>query len=397
MDKERFTIAVSEEVLADLRDRLARTRWPDEIDNSDWSYGTNRAYLKELVDYWLHVYDWRRYERAMNEFHHYRTVIDGVPIHFIHEPGRGPKPTPLILSHGWPWTFWDYYKVIRPLTDPAAFGGNPEEAFDVVVPSLPGYGFSMPLSRPGLNFWQTADLWVKLMTGVLEYKKFGAQGGDWGALVSAQLGHKYAEHLIGVHLHHAVPLNIHQAVPVSGGAGVGDMPRAEEYGPEEQGWFERSKNFWANETGYVALQATKPQTLAYGLNDSPVGLCAWILEKRRTWSDCSGELEKRFTKDDLLTTVMLYWITQTFGSSVRYYYEAWHHPWLPSHTRTPVVEAPTAVAVFLGDAILTPRRWAERYYNLKRWTVMPVGGHFAPLEEPERLVEDIREFYRSLR
>ncbi|MGH7963789.1 MAG: epoxide hydrolase family protein, partial [Candidatus Binatia bacterium] len=265
MSKEPFTIAVPEETLTDLRARLTKTRWPDDFANPQWQYGTNLAYLKELVDYWLHQYDWRRHERAMNEFHHYRTTIDGMPIHFIHEPGRGPKPLPLILSHGWPWTFWDLQKVIRPLSDPAAFGGDPQDAFDVVVPSLPGYGFSTPLTTPGINWWRTADLWVTLMQEVLGYKKFAAEGGDWGALITLQLGHKYADRLVGVYSHMPFPLTLNLA----------DAPPASDYGPEEQGWFERTQNFWLYESGYFALQSTKPQTLTYGLMDSPVGLCAW--------------------------------------------------------------------------------------------------------------------------
>lgn len=387
MQKEPFTVAVPEETLADLRERLARTRFPGDFANADWQYGTNLTYLKELVDYWLHQYDWRRHEREMNTFSHYKTMIEEVPIHFIHEPGKGPNPMPLILSHGWPWTFWDFHKVIRPLTDPAAFGGDPRDAFDVVVPSLPGYGFSTPLTKPGINFWRTADLWVTLMQEVLGYKKFAAQGGDWGALITAQLGHKYADRLIGCHVNLMAPLNVF----------LSGLPEASEYGPDEKGWYERNTHFFAAESGYSALQTTKPQTIAYALNDSPVGLCAWILEKRRTWSDCGGDVEKRFSKDDLLTTMTLYWLTQSYGTSARYYYEATHNPWQPAHHRTPVVEAPMGVAVFLQEVILMPRRWAERYYNLKRWTVMPAGGHFAPMEEPQRLVEDVRAFFRSLR
>jgi len=387
MVKEPFTIAIPEETLTDLRERLAKTRWPHDFANSNWEYGTNLAYLKELVDYWLHSYDWRKHEREMNTFSHYKTTIEDVPIHFIHEPGKGPKPIPIILSHGWPWTFWDLHKVIRPLSDPAAFGGDPQDAFDVVVPSLPGYGFSTPLTKPGVNFWRTADLWVTLMQDVLGYKKFAAQGGDWGAILSAQLGHKYADRLIGCHIHLMVPLGF-----FSGG-----MPDASEYGPDEQGWYERNQGFLAGEAGYMQLQSTKPQTIAHALNDSPAGLCSWILEKRRTWSDCGGDVEKRFTKDELLTTMTLYWVTQSYGTSARYYYEAAHNPWQPAHNRTPVVEAPTGIAVFLKEVILLPRRWAERYYNLKRWTIMPSGGHFASMEEPQRLVEDIRAFFRPLR
>ncbi len=385
--KEPFTISISDEVLADLRDRLSRTRWPNDFANDHWEYGTNGAYLKELVEYWLHHYDWRSHEREMNAFSHYKTTIDNIPIHFIQEPGKGPKPMPLILSHGWPWTFWDLRKVIRPLSDPAAFGGDPADAFDVVVPSLPGYGFSSPLTVPGINYWRTADLWVKLMQDVLGYQKFGAQGGDWGAILSAQLGHKYADRLTGVHIHLMIPLDFFTA----------GLPDASEYGPDEKGWLEKTLNFFTAEDGYFRLQSTKPQTLAVGLNDSPAGLAAWLVEKRRTWSDCGGNVEKRFSKDDLLNTVMLYWLTQSFGTSARYYYEAAHNMWQPAHNRTPVVEAPTGCAVFLQEVVLMPRRWAERYYNLKRWTVMPSGGHFAAMEEPERLVEDIRAFFRPLR
>jgi pimeloyl-ACP methyl ester carboxylesterase len=387
MSKESFTVAIPEGTITDLRERLAKVRWPNDFANSQWEYGTNLAYLKELVEYWHDEYDWRQHEQAINAFSHYKATIDEVPIHFIHEPGKGPQPMPLILSHGWPWTFWDFQKVIRPLSDPAAFGGDPADAFDVVVPSLPGYGFSTPLTKTGINFWRTADLWASLMRDVLGYQKFAAQGGDWGALVSAQLGHKYADQLIGVHVNVMAPLDIF----------ISSMPDESEYGPDEKGWYEKNLNFFNAESGYSALQTTKPQTLTYALNDSPVGLCAWILEKRRTWSDCEGNVEKRFTKDDLLTTMTLYWVTQSFGTSARYYYEALHNPWQPAHNRTPVIEAPTGAAVFLKEVILMPRRWAERYYNLKRWTVMPSGGHFAPMEEPQRLVEDIRAFFRPLR
>jgi pimeloyl-ACP methyl ester carboxylesterase len=323
----------------------------------------------------------------MNRFAHYKTTIEDIPIHFIHEPGKGPKPMPLILNHGWPWTFWDLHKVIRPLADPASYGGDPQDTFDVVVPSLPGYGFSTPLTTPGINYWRTADLWVKLMRDVLGYRKFATQGGDWGAIVSAQLGHKYAEHLIGVHLHLMFPLDFY----------THGLPDVSDYGPEEQGWFAKNQQFFAAEGGYFQLQSTKPQTVAFALNDSPGGLAAWLVEKWRTWGDCRGDVETRFSKDDLLNTVMLYWVTQSFGTSARYYYEAAHNVWHPSHPRTPVVEVPTAVVVFPEDNVLMPRKWAERYYNLQRWTVMPSGGHFASMEEPERLVADIRAFFRVLR
>ncbi len=385
--KEPFKIAIPSAVLTDLRARLKKTRWAEDFGNQQWAYGTNFDALRELVDYWQKGFDWRRQEREINRFAHYRTTIEGIPIHFIHEPGKGPRPIPLILSHGWPWTFWDLHKVIRPLADPASFGGSPEDAFDVVVPSLPGYGFSTPLTTTGINYWRTADLWVQLMRDVLGYERFAAQGGDWGALITAQLGHKYADRMIGI------------LVTMVGGLSLtgGNGPKPEDYAPEEAGWGERTASFFHGESGYFHLQTTKPQTLAFALNDSPVGLCSWILEKRRTWSDCGGQVERRFTKDELLTTIMIYWATQSFGTSARYYYEAIHNPWRPSHEGGCLVEAPTAVSVFPKEVVLMPRRWVERHYNLQRWTVHQSGGHFAPMEEPEALVEDIRAFFRTLR
>ena len=250
------------------------------------STGTNSAYLKELVGYWLSQYDWRKHEQEMNSFSHYKTSIENIPIHFIHEPGKGPKPMPLILSHGWPWTFWDLRKVIGPLADPASYGGDPKDAFDVVVPSLPGYGFSTPLTTPGINFWRTADLWRTLMQEVLGYNKFAAEGGYWGALLLPNSATKYAEHLIGAYIHVMLPLNFYAA----------DLPEASVYGPDEQGWFEKTQHFFAAEAGYAQLQSTKPQTLAFGLNDSPVGLAAWLVEKRRTWGDCRGNVDHASAK-----------------------------------------------------------------------------------------------------
>ncbi len=388
MQKEKFTVSIPEQTLTDLRDRLARTRFAPEFANAQWDYGTNGAYLKELIEYWRDTFDWRKVEREINSYAHYKTNIDGIPIHFIHEPGKGPKPIPLIMNHGWPWTFWDFHKVIRPLADPAAFGGDPRDAFDVVVPSLPGYGFSEPLTKPGINYWNTADLWVTLMRDVLGYDKFAAQGGDWGAIITAQLGHKYAQHLIGIHVHLLVNLDFF------GGSGG---PKPEDFGPGEETWLEHGRKFMHEGAGYMAMQSTRPQTVAVALNDSPAGLCSWILEKRRAWSDCDGNVERRFSKDDLCTTMTLYWATQTYGTSARYYYEAAHNLWKPSHNRMPLVEAPTGAAIFLKEVFLMPHKWAERYYNLKRWTVMPSGGHFAPMEEPERLIEDIRAFFRPLR
>jgi pimeloyl-ACP methyl ester carboxylesterase len=313
------------------------------------------------------------------------TEIAGNPIHFVHLRGKGPNPIPIILNHGWPWTFWDMRKITGPLTDPVAHGGSAEDAFDVIIPSLPGFGFS-PLKQTGINFWRTADLWADLMTQ-LGYERFAAFGSDWGALITSQLGHKYANRLIGIHLTLAMPLTTFTA----------PLPGPEYYGEGEADWHERTAHFFAAESGYSSIQATQPQTLAYGLNDSPIGQCAWLLEKRRSWSDCGGDVESVFEKDDLLTTAMIYWITQTSGSSARYYYECVNQPWQPSHDRPRVVDAPTTVSVFDRDITLFPRRWAENYYNLQGWNSYPKGGHFAPAEQPDIIVNDLRSAFRGSR
>lgn len=380
-----FRIDVSDQVLSDLRTRLSITRWTEDFANEEWQYGSSTAYLRELVAYWIGSYDWREQERAMNAYQHFRTVIDDVPIHFIHVRGKGPNPKPLILSHGWPWTFWEYRRVIGPLTDPDEFGEDPADAFDVVVPSLPGYGFSTPLRRPGVNFWSTSGLWVKLMDQ-LGYPRFAAHGADWGALVTADLGHRYPERLIGVHFPMMVPLDLF----------TGGTPAADDYDPDEAPLAARLEHFFSHESAYSALQSTKPQTIAAALNDSPVGLLSWIVEKLRAWSDCRGDVETRFTKDDILTIVMIYWVTQSYGTSARYYYEAAHHPWAPTHDRMPVVEAPVGILLLPQEFISAPRRWAQRYYNLKQLRKHTSGGHYTAWEEPRAVVTDLRDFFRDL-
>jgi pimeloyl-ACP methyl ester carboxylesterase len=378
---------VPDDVLEDLRLRLDRTRWPRDVDNADWRYGANRAYLEELVDYWRNDFDWRAVERNLNSYANYKALIDGQPVHFIHERGRGPNPVPLILTHGWPWSYWDYEKTIRRLTDPAAFGGDPADSFDVVVPSLPGFGWSTPLAGTGINFHRTADLWVRLMREELGYDKFAAGGGDWGQLISAQLGHKYPEHLIGVHLSLTLPLDFFTA----------GLAAEEDFAEDERHFYLHTLGRMAHATSHIVVQTTEPQTLSYGLHDSPVGLLAWLLDRRRWWSDCHGDIESRFTKDEILTLVMLYWVTESFVSSARFYWEAKNDLWQPSRPGLPVVTAPTGVAIFPQELVIQPRSWIERYFNLKHLTYMKSGGHFAPAEEPQALVEDIREFFRPLR
>ncbi len=383
MDIQPFTIHVSDEVLEDLRDRLARTRWPSEIPDSGWDYGSNLAYVKELSEYWRTEFDWRAQEAALNRFAHFHTTIDGMGIHFIHERGKGPHPMPLIITHGWPSTFFEISKIIPLLTDPASHGGDPADAFDVVVPSMPGYGFSDHTTRRGVNLARIADMWSQLMTQGLGYSRFGAQGGDWGAGVTARLGFSYASQVIGIH-----------TTSVSGAPNTW-MPGMRELSVAERTLVESRAHWFQEEGGYFHIQGTKPQTLAYGLNDSPTGLAAWIVEKWRTWSDCDGNVERRFNKDELLTTIMIYWVTQTINSSTRLYYENLHNTWIIQPGQR--IDVPCAVARFPHDNSYPPRTWAERFYNLQHWTEMPRGGHFAAFEEPELLANDVRAFFRSLR
>ena len=378
---ESFTITIPDTVLDDLKNRLSRVRWPGEVPNSDWDYGANLAYIQQLVAYWRTQYDWRAQERAMNRWPHFKTTIGGQGIHFIHARGKGPAPLPLIISHGWPGSFYEFMDVIGPLTDPAAHGGDPADAFDIVVPSLPGYGFSDPPRERAVNISRMAEWFAVLMKEVLGYERYGAQGGDWGSMISSRLGYAYPEQLIGVHLN-MVGIAPHPA-------NRANLSSAEETFLKGMGRWQRE------ERGYQEIQGTKPQTLGFALNDSPVGLCAWIVEKFRTWSDCDGNPENSYTKDQLLTNVMLYWVTQTFHSASRIYYEERHHPWRLGKDEK--VSVPTGVAAFPKEIACAPREWAERAYNIRHWTEMPAGGHFAAMEKPELMVEDMRAFFRGLR
>jgi pimeloyl-ACP methyl ester carboxylesterase len=383
MNEISLTIEVPDAVLDDLDRRLETIRWPGEIPGSDWDYGTSLGYVQELVEYWRTRFDWRAQERRINAFHHYKTIIDGLGIHFIHEPGQGPTPMPLIITHGWPGTFFEMYKMIPLLTDPAGHGGDPADAFDVVVPSMPGYGFSDPPTQRGLHVFKVADLWVKLLTDRLGYRRFGAQGGDWGASVTSYLGFAYPRNLMGIHV-----TSMTRPTPYLG-------PGSRALSAAEKTYLEQREAWLQAEGGYSHIQGTKPQTLSYGLNDSPAGLAAWIAEKYRTWSDCQGDIESRFTKDELLTTIMLYWVTQTINSSTRLYYETQRQPWALQQGER--IAVPSAMAAFPKEISRPPREWGERSFNVQQWTEMPRGGHFAALEEPELLANDIRAFFRPLR
>lgn len=391
MEPTPFKIAIPEERLADLDRRLRQTHWARDYANDDWRYGTNGDYLRELVAYWIDAYDWRAQEAAMNAYDHFKVDLDGVPIHFMHVRGRGPDPKPLLLTHGWPWTFWDFKDVIGPLTDPAAHGGDPAESFDLVIPSLPGFGFSTPLERTGIDWRTTADLWVRLMQDVLGYARFGAHGGDWGTFVTTQLGHKYAGDLIGIHVSGAFPLlSLGGERPWSMGEAMLEAGRA-------AGDVERAIEWDRRFASHIAVHTLDPQTLAFAMADSPVGMLSWILERRRNWSDCGGDVEKRFTKDHLITTICLYWLTDAFSSALRFYAETGRGLWQPSHDRTPVVEAPTGISMFDHDTGPGTLDWMQDYYDLVFLERHSDGGHFAAAEVPETIVRDIRRTFAGRR
>ena len=376
-----FEVRVGDADLEDLRRRLESPRWPPDSPGEPWSYGTDRAYLEELIGYWRDDYDWRAHEAALNAFDHYTTTIDGQVVHFVHQRGRGPAPLALVMSHGWPGTIWEMLPSVMALSDPASHGGDAADAFDVVVPSIPGFGFSGEPAE-GTDVVRTAELWVGLMDR-LGYERFGAYGSDWGAGITRVLGASYADRLVGVHTPGAPPR----------------LPREAET-DEERDYLARANLWSVDETGYQRIQGTKPQTLAFGLTDSPIGLAAWITEKLRSWSDCDGDVESRFSKDQILTLVSIYWHTRTIGTSVRYY----HANGLGSSRRrrgaAGPVQVPQGFAEFVGIPLRAhpPRSFlSEPAANVTHWTVYDTGGHFPAIEEPDLLVQDLRTFFRPLR
>jgi pimeloyl-ACP methyl ester carboxylesterase len=378
MQPQPYTIRVDDDVLADLRQRLARVRWPDEVPGSGWRYGTDLAYMAELVRYWRDKYDWRANEKTLNAFQQFTVPLGGIDLHFIHQPGVGPDPQPLLISHGWPGSVFEFSRLIPLLTDPARFGGDPADAFTVVAPSLPGYGFSFKPNQPRFSAVQIADLFAELMTDVLGYERFAAHGGDCGSFITACLGFRYADRLHGIHLT-MLPLRR-------------DIAPSADSSEDELRYFKELGEFVREESAYQQIQGTKPQTLAYGLTDSPTGLAAWIVEKFRTWSDCDGDVESVFSRDELLTNIMLYWVTGAIGSSFWPYYARLHEGWpLPDGA---YVSVPTAYLAFPREIYRPPQSLAARTFNIRRWTPASRGGHFAGLEQPDVLARDLREFFR---
>lgn len=379
-------MAIPDAQLDELRRRLRATRWAIDFGNETWTYGVERGWLQEMVAYFSEEFDWRAQEAAINRFPQFRVEIDGIPIHFLHVRGKGPNPRPLILSHGWPWTFWDWKDVIGPLTDPASFGGDPAQAFDVVVPSLPGVGFSTPLATTNVHARRVAELWVKLMRDVLGYERFGAGGSDWGAVATAELGHVYPDILTGVWLTFpALPgLNLRELTP-------------ELFAPDEQWMLKRMAQASSVIQAHLTVHQYEPQTIAYALADSPTGTAAWTWARRRDWSDNDGDVLSVFDRDFLCTTASIYWLTGTIATSLRLYYEQlMPAPPPPIHDRRRVIDVPTGVAVFPKDLLMIPRALAAELTDLRRWTVMPRGGHFAASEQPALVVSELQEFFSAL-
>ena len=376
---ERFEIRIDDSVLDDLRNRLALTRLPDQIDGTGWEYGIPEDYLRDLVEYWRDTYDWRAQEARLNELAHFRTWIDGQSIHFIHARSAHADAFPVLLMHGWPGSVVEFLDVIPRLTDPEAHDGSAADAFHVIAPSLPGYGFSEPTRTRGWGPSRVAAAFTELMDR-LGYTRYGAQGGDWGAQVATRIGALDPQHCVGIHLN--MPL-----------ADRPDEP--EPLSDAEQADLAVIAHFRREESGYAQEQGTKPQTLGVALNDSPAGLLAWIVEKFRTWSDCDGHPENAFTRDQMITNVMTYWVTHTITSSMRLYWERLHGD--AQEQEHEFVGVPTGVARYPKEPLRIPRPWVERRYNVTHWADMPRGGHFAAMEQPALFVDDLRIFFRTVR
>jgi pimeloyl-ACP methyl ester carboxylesterase len=371
-----FKCQVPQSAIDDLKFRIRQTRWTDEIKDSGWLYGADLSYIKELAGYWLHKFDWRKVEDEINQYPNYIAEIDGVRIHFLHIKGSGKKAVPLIITHGWPGSFLEMSKLIAPLTT------DPECSFDLIIPSIPGFGFSQRINAPGCNLWFISDLWSKLIKE-LGYKKVLAQGGDFGAAISTALALKHPGQLLGLHLNY---------IP---GSYFPFLSEVEKLTEEEIRSLKSAEDWYTAEGAYSHQHRTKPLTLAYGLNDSPVGLCAWIVEKFYGWSDCNGNIENVFTKDELLSNVSLYWFTETIHSSVRLYNENSKVPL--RFSKNDFINVPVGIARFHKEEPFPARKFIERGYNIQHWIDMPVGGHFAAMEQPVLLANDIIKFAKELR
>jgi epoxide hydrolase len=376
-DVTPFLVDVPESSLADLRDRLRRTRWPEPETVGDWSQGTPLAYVRELCRYWLMEYEWSAAQARLNRFPQFLTRIDDLDVHFVHVRSPHPGATPLVMTHGWPGSVVEFRKVIEPLTDPVAFGAADADAFHVVCPTLPGFGFSGKPARPGWGVERIADAWDQLM-GRLGYPRYGAQGGDWGSLVAAALGRRHRANVIGVHLNMVI------AFPDPGT--IGDLTAREQQALAAVG------RHRAQGIGYAAIQSTRPQGIGYGLVDSPAALCAWIVEKFQAWSDCDGDPGNVFSREEMLDNIMLYWLAGSGASAARLYWESY------ARRSSDPVPVPAGISIFPTEIYRPSRRWAEPLFtDLRYWNELDRGGHFAALEQPASFIDEVRSAFRSFR
>jgi pimeloyl-ACP methyl ester carboxylesterase len=381
MTPQPFALDIPDIAIADLKNRLALTRFPDAAPGEPWAFGSSVAYVRDLVAYWKDDFDWRAQEAALNAFPQFKVPLHDIDLHYLHVPGVGPNPYPLLLMHGWPGSVYEFIDIIPRLTDPARFGGDPRDAFTVIAPSLPGYGLSFKPGQTRFILQDIAACLHDLMTDVLGFRQFAVQGGDWGAGVASIIGQQYPSSVCGIH----VNLLFAPRDPTASGATA-----------EEQRYLEILRHWLKEETGYQQIQGTKPQTLAFAMTDSPAGLAAWIAEKFRSWSDCDGVPENAISRDRMLANISLYWFTGAIGSSFWPYYGRLHSNW-PLSPSQPVT-VPTGYTAFPKEIIVPPRSIAEKTYtNIQRWTVMKRGGHFAAMEQPAALAAEIQQFFRELR
>ena len=395
-----FRIEVPQDTLDDLRERLRRTRWPEQVSGTGWSRGIDLDYMKELVRYWADEFDWRKQEERLNRLPHFLADFDGLRLHFIHQPGNGPAPLPLFMMHGYPWSFVLLERILPMLTDPASHGGDPRDAFTVIVPSIIGFGYSAYPPQQGFGFQHHPRIYDRLMTEGLGYARYGIEGGDWGGFLTAPWGYLHPQNLIGIHLNCLFPRlgdereREDKDPDILRGLGMKWAP-VKPKDPDMLRYWKNVERYWIDEGAYCHQQMTRPQTLAIGMSDSPAGLAAWIIEKWRAWSGWGDDFEKLFPRDMLLTNVMLYWVTNSFWSSIRLYSESYYHPWeLPAGER---IQVPTAVAAYPHELAPIVRKRAERYYNVVHYHDYPQGGNFAIHERAEEMAADLREFFRPLR
>ena len=383
MTPSPFRYTVPEDAITDLRQRLALSRFPERMPGEAWAYGSDPDYMRSLVEYWRDGFDWRAEEERLASFPNFIVPIDGIDLHYLKVDGVGPNPQPLLLLHGWPGSVFEFMDILPRLTDPARFGGDPKDAFTVVAPSLPGFGLSFKPGQPRFGVEEIADTTAKLMTDVLGFERYGVQGGDWGGFITGRMGYAYPDNVLGMHTNY---------LPLRRDSNLVEW----EASAAEQQYLDELAHFMREEAAYQIIQGTRPQTLSFAMTDSPLGLAAWIIEKFRIWSDCGGDVESVFTRDQLLADISLYWFTGAIASSFWPYYARLHGPWpIPKGAK---IGVPLGHAAFPKEILRPPRSIAEHTFtNIQRWTEMPSGGHFAAMEKPAELADEIQAFFRPLR